>query len=315
MRRIQQLKLPVKIVISSLLLTGIIYYVGPSNLWDKITYINIAYIPYIFFCYLGVWIAGTINLLILINGAGHLRMKFRTLFPVFLHTNSWGFLIPGKLGELSLVPLLKPYNVPIGESTYYFTIDKIISLVLYALLSGILGIILGYYYFGISLIIVSVVCFSSGAMLGWSTLLVNSISFISKRFLKEHIDAFQKTGRMFISEKREIILINLLVSIVKLSLQGSIFYFLLKSMDAYVPWTFVIMVTTSLHLASLVPITFSGLGLSETISMFLYGKLGIPYEVSVASALLSNLFSSTLSIIIIIFIRIPLPLEKKDNHY
>jgi uncharacterized protein (TIRG00374 family) len=311
MRRLQQLKLPMKIVFSSLLLAGIIYYVGPYKLWNRITSVNIAYLPYIFSCYVGVWIAGTINLLILINGTGHHRVRFRTLFPVFLHINSWGFLIPGKLGELSLVPLLRPYNVSIGESTYFFTIDKVISLFLYALLSGILSGILGYYYFGVSLIIVSVVCFSAGAMLGWSSLLAKGANFISKSFLKEHIDAFQKTGRILIRERKVVILKNLLVSIIKLLLQGSIFYLLLKSLDVYVPWTFVIMVTTSLHLASLVPISFSGLGISETIAMFLYGKVGIPYEVSVASALLSNLLSTTLSIIIVIFIKMPSPLEKK----
>ena len=96
------------------------------------------------------------------------------------------------------------------------------------------------------------------------------------------------------------IIINFLVTIVKLFVLGVFYYFIFLSFGARLDYISVILIANIVMIISLIPISLSGLGIRESSAVFLYSLIGAPTEVTLATYILANVLNYFFAILAII---------------
>lgn len=258
-------------------------------------------LPVIFFSYVCVWIIGACNLYVLANVAGRAQIPVRSLIHIFLQFNSWGYLMPGKLGELSLGYLLLPYKVPVGTSLFYLYLDKAISLFIYLGFAGLYLILTGYSTIGIILIAIAPIFFLICLMLVQFKILSSIFLYISPKVICREFKRFKLSGRMMLCRKPYIVLLNILLTIFKITLHGLGYFMMFTGFGVRIDVIYIISACSFLHLGSLIPLTFSGIGMTELIGMESFSQVGVPPDIAVGSVLAFNVGSVFLSVLLLWF--------------
>ncbi|MCR4368627.1 MAG: flippase-like domain-containing protein [archaeon] len=216
------------------------------------------------------------------------NIGFLEFLPAFLSSWVMGYIVPGKVGGLSLGVFLKDKVAP-GQSAAIFIADKAITVILaFAVAMLVLPAILTdqELLFTIAAVIVILV----GAFLLFYT---QAGRGLIKNILGGHSVFFEGYSKAFpaLLEKPAGILWNCFFTIARFFLQGVILvlFFFAIGVDAGI--TQATLLVAAGAIASLAPFTFSGLGVKESVFVLLSVRMGFPAPESAAVALASTIVS------------------------
>lgn len=233
---------------------------------------------------------------LILNGA-NINLFIKTLnkrihfWKVFLISNlalSLGLFFPGKIGEFSLVYFLKRDGLLGGEGTAIAIMDKLITFVFLSILA-LFGIV--WYFDFISAIKIGLVI-AAFLFITMSLLTRQKIrEFIKRYFLRKYASfftGFNYSFRQILNDKKSILL-NFLVTGIKWTLSFVSLQIGFLSFGIKVGLPEVSLITAIAILVSLIPISIAGLGIRESVAVYLFVGQGVAPEIA-ASVYLINTF-------------------------
>ncbi|MBT4935422.1 flippase-like domain-containing protein [Candidatus Woesearchaeota archaeon] len=223
----------------------------------------------------------------------NIKTKFKDIIKFKLLSRSFSLFFPGQLGELTLAPLLKTKKIPMGKSLAVITLDKIISLTLISLFA-FYGFLL---YFETStgwkfiipilliIIIIPIILLSQKRRF-----------FVRKYILRKYAKLFtgySKNIRSILRKRKDALFIDVTMTLFWLVSTATIIKVLFMYFGFHVNIIEILAIQAIGALSSMVPISLSGLGVRESIAVYLYYKIGIDPAV-VGTIFLLFLFASYL---------------------
>ena len=123
-----KLFLLLKIVLSFIIIGYLVYRIGLDNIAVTFSKLNVYVLLFaigIIFLHL---IIAAYSVFILIKPFGY-RLKFLDFLKTYLFSYSFGLFLPGKIGEFSIIPLLKSKNIEYKDSAAFSILDKLITFI------------------------------------------------------------------------------------------------------------------------------------------------------------------------------------------
>src|SRR3989344_8669187 len=221
------------------------------------------------------------------------KKKKISLWKLFITSNlAWkiGLFLPGRLGEFSLIYFLKKHDVTIGEGTAITLLDKISTFIVLSIIS-VLAIVTYFDFntalkFGTILLIILVL---SIVMLSSSRIR----DFIKKHFLKSYsklFTGFNESLKMILHQK-VLFCTNLLITTIKWFFSFLLIKIIFTSLGVQVSIIDVSFITSLAMLISLIPISIGGLGVRESIAVYLFNNLSVKPEVTLSVYLINTLLN------------------------
>lgn len=277
----------IKFAIGLSLITFIIYKVGFSRVIETISKINLLWIIPMFIIYFIALLIGAYNIHLLLS-INKNKLRYSQVFWYYLISYSIGLFTPANLGEFYMAKLLKKHKIKISHGLTISAIDKLITIFVMIIIS-LIGILIFFREIinpaipATTLVIFLIFLFISTR---------NRIKYLLKKILKtrkKEIDAVYRLLKKFIEKRKDILIINFLLTIIKLFIATIGTYFVFRSLGFNVALILIFFITIIARLISLIPITYDGLGVKESIAIILYGAYSIS-PAAVASMYLVYLF-------------------------
>jgi len=181
---------------------------------------------------------------------------------------------------------LKKQSINLGLGTAVVLVDKIISFAYLAILS-----IIALSLFNIkemSLLVIILISILIILALSISSLRIRQI--IRKYILRNYQSKFTGFSKLifnYIKNGKRFLIANVLVTILVLLSRWLGSYFLFLSLGEKIPIIYIILVSSIVWISGLIPITISGLGVKQSVAIYLYGFLGISSVIVLANQTLA----------------------------
>lgn len=283
------LKFFLKLSIGIVILFVLFYKIGFLEICKTIIKVNIYYLILVVLLYIFPFIIATLNIKILLDPIK--VVNFWRLFKYYMLSWSIGLFVPGKIGEFSLIYFLKKADISVGQGTAVSIIDKIITAITLSFLTVLTFFIFFTAAETIRLILILFVIFM--------ILLFFMVTKIGREIIKKYIlrkyaekfKGFSKTFFYYLKNKKIILFINFILTFVKWILNSVIIAILFLAFDINVNFFYIILITATTTIVSLIPITISGLGVKESVAVFLFNQISVPAEVVVSVFLIFTILS------------------------
>lgn len=285
-----------KIFASVAIISFLLYKIGVDDIIETLAKSNWIYIIIGTFFFFVTLIIDSLNLFILLkkNGAKIPAMK---LIRYNLYAWSLGLMLPGKSGDLVILPILKKEGVTAGKGLSAIMVNKLISLVLMALVASI-GI---YLFFGVNNFLIFMTVLVIGLIALYFMLSEKVRRFIRIKILKsyaKYFEGFSKSLKEYKKNGKKVILINVVLTITKILVGGICPVLLFYSVNRPVSFLFIIIIFNTAGLLALVPFTLSGLGIRESVSLFLFSQINVDMGSAGTVVILATIIAYTLGSII-----------------
>ena len=223
---------------------------------------------------------GSLNFLILFKPL-KVNISLWNLFRYYSLTWALSFFAPGRIGELSFIYFLKK-KIALGTSSSLYIVDKIISLFFMSFLA-----ILGFLTFfnkieATKWIIITLIIFF---ILIFVVVSQKSRDIIKKYFLRKYsikFKGFSKTMFIYIKKHKELLIYDIILTLIKISITSFGFYLLFIGLDTRVKFIDVLLIHNIVTIISLIPLSLNGLGIREYSAVVLFSKIGLD-PITVAS--------------------------------
>tara|TARA_Y100000310_G_C20700061_1_gene828932 strand:+ start:1620 stop:2432 length:813 start_codon:yes stop_codon:yes gene_type:complete len=245
-------------------------------------YYILFFIPF----FLSVYFSGTSIYFLLRNNKAQISpreiLKFRFL------SKSIGLFLPGQLGELSLVGLLKN-KIPMSMTLAVITTDKIISFSIMVFI----GITSSLFFFHLP---INEVLFSVLASmmilvpLGFQNVREKIIKHLPK-FIRKPFFKYSESLGILYKYKKKALFLDIILTLTLLIFASITIKILLSHLNYSIPLAAIISIQSLSTLSSLLPISMGGAGIRESIAVYLLFLLGVPPLIS-GSMYLTFLFVS-----------------------
>jgi len=216
-----------------------------------------------------------VGLKILINQIDN-KIRLWNITKYYMFSWAVGLLSPGRIGELSIVYILKKkHSLGLGKGSAIFIIDRILSFI--ALFCfAIVGFII---FLSPNQIINNILLLVVILIIGLLVVFSKTSGLIIKKFvLRKYADKFRgfHDTLFFYLKKRKISLLKSYSLIVMRYIINSIFMMIIfLSIGAIVSPFYILIISATVMILSLIPITFNGIGLKEASAVFLYNIAGV----------------------------------------
>lgn len=274
----------VKVFVSTLFILLLIHAVGFSNLVLAIQSIPLhVFIALIVIALITIFI-NAVAVWSLYRVVSHI--SFGQFLPAFLSSWVAGFLLPGKVGSLSIALLLKEKAKP-GASAAIFVIDKMITVVL--------AIIIGTFF-----IAQYVSPERWGVAIGLAVLgLIGVASLFATKTGRDVIRFFLGAKSGFFEgfsaslpeffQKPQGIIANALLTLARTGIQAVSLGMIFHSFGYSRSFVEMLSLSTAENLASLIPITISGIGLREVVLATMSEQIAIPFSLGITAGLVMTI--------------------------
>ena len=278
-----------KILVSIIILYFLISQIGFDKIIQTLSGTNLSILLLAVPLKIVALLLTTLNISVLLKG---IKKKI-SLWKLFITSNlAWsiGLFLPGRLGEFSLIYFLKKHDVTIGEGTAITLLDKISTFIVLSIIS-VLAIVTYFDFntalkFGTILLIILVL---SIVMLSSS----RTRDFIKKHFLKSYsklFTGFNESLKMILHQK-VLFCTNLLITTIKWFFSFLLIKIIFTSLGVQVSIIDVSFITSLAMLISLIPISIGGLGVRESIAVYLFNNLSVKPEVTLSVYLINTLLN------------------------
>ena len=285
-----RIKTLLKLSIGIILLIVLIHYAGLNNIFEKLSQFNLLKASLILLILPLVLILSATNIWLLVK-AINFKIKFKNMFFYSIISWAYGLFSPLKIGEFALVYYMKKEDVSLGQGLVISLIDRFITMFFLFIIAciSVIKFFNGEYlkelliFFSIVLIIGSILVLSNKGK-----------NLMKKYILRKHskkLKGFSKTLFYLLKEKKRYLLLNFLITAIKWTLTGLMIFILFYALGINLSFIYIFLITGSVKILSFLPISINGLGVDESISIFLYSLFNVP----AASVLIVYLFSRVIN--------------------
>lgn len=186
-----------------------------------------------------------------------------------------GLLLPGRLGEFTLVYFLKKENLSFGQGIAAIVADKIITFVC----SGIVGIVALFYFFNVGVAKQAFFIFLGILFLISLSFFPFVRSFLSRFILRKyapHFENFGKTLFSYLKQNFELTVLNVILTLLRMVVIAFMAGLMFKAVGVAVPFSLLFLMQSIETLVTMIPLTVNGLGTKQAVGVYLYGLQGIP---------------------------------------
>jgi len=269
-----------KAIFGVVLLVILLNYVGFNEVYSVLKQIKLKFVPLMFCFYTLNFLIGALNIYILLKPL-NAKIGFLKLFRYYMLSWSVGLFVPGKIGEFSLVLFLKRDRVSVGEGMAITLIDKMTTMIVLSAIA-----ILGFLVFFTPMHTVKLAVILIGGCLVVLFLVVSELSrgFIKKYILRgyaKRFSGFSRTFFRYFKKEKKVVLANFFITVAKWVISSMIVYsaFMLFTQEAP-RITDIILISGIVSISALLPLTISGLGVKESIAVFMYSLVGVKASVT-----------------------------------
>ncbi|OFZ54492.1 MAG: hypothetical protein A3D92_19635 [Bacteroidetes bacterium RIFCSPHIGHO2_02_FULL_44_7] len=213
------------------------------------------------------------------------RIPFKELLRIKFTSRSIGLFFPSQVGELSLLPLLKIKQIPFGASLAVFLTDKLISfLVLMAFaLYGILTFFTQNAFWNGIFVFLTVL---GGIMFCIQSQFIRGL--VKKYILRKYSSLFSGFYEYvtLLGKNGSALSMDFFLTLTWIFSTSVIIYFLFSRFQYTIPILTIIAIQAIGSLSVLIPISISGIGIRESLTIFLYTLYGVDPSLSGAIFLL-----------------------------
>lgn len=264
------------------------------TLTADLKFVFLAYIPFVISL-----LIGSFNVYVLIFGLVK-KISFFHAFKYYLLSWSVGLFMPGKIGDLSIIYFLKKENIPIGLGTAVSITDKIISLITLVLIASF-----GFFlFFNIKQALIYMALFIGITSLLIFLILNKTSRDIIKKVLGKRskiFKGFSKSILSYIKTKKELLMLNFIITLLQWFVSAFTIFFLFLAFDTHIPISIVFLISTITTTLSLIPLTISGLGIKESVAVFLYSTLNYSPIITAGVHLIVIMLKYILAICVFVF--------------
>gem|GEM_PF-3432132 len=111
---------------------------------------------------------------------------------------------------------------------------------------------------------------------------------------------FQSSLTGFFKDSKGILAINFFLTMVKWCITGLAFYLVFASFGSPANVVLIIIISMTITILNIIPVTLHGLGLKEIAAAYLYGMIGVPQEVAVVSSLFFSILAYAVGLTIFV---------------
>lgn len=213
-------------------------------------------------------------------------IRFSAFLPAFLSSWVAGFFLPGKVGSLSITLLLKETVKP-GTSAAIFVLDKLITVVL-ALVIGTFFIV---QYVPSDQWIIPIALLLIGTLAGFFLFLSRTGQHIMRQILGSRSSFFEGFSNAFpiLFKHPRGIFLNAGLTLLRTGVQAVSLVYLFSSLGYDQSYFEMLALSSMENLASLVPVTISGIGLREVVLGTVSTQIGIPFSIGTTAGLVMTI--------------------------
>jgi uncharacterized protein (TIRG00374 family) len=291
-----------KLSVGILILIFLFNKVGFSDILNTLKNVNLILFISAFLMILFGIIFNAFNIYNLIKSIKKIKVNFLELYKGSLLVFSFSLLMPGTLGRFSWNYFIRGKKISLGEKTSIVFIDIVISFII----SFILALIGIFIFFGrlntfyVFLFFLTILFFVLFLILSR-----NFKRFIGKllyKFFKVRLYGFSRTFIYFFTKQKKYFFLNLFSGFLRYLAASFFIYLLYLSLGYKVSFLAIILISAIVNILSLIPFTLNGLGLRESVGVYLYSIVGVPLAVSSARYVLGWVVVYLLGLLIIIFL-------------
>jgi uncharacterized membrane protein YbhN (UPF0104 family) len=274
----------IKTGISIILVALPLFSIGLTNVVGALTSIPIEVFFLLFSIALVTILINALAVWVLYREVSSLR--FSEFLPTFLSSWVAGFLLPGKVGSLSITLLLRDKVKP-GTSAAIFVLDKLITVVL-ALVIGTFFIV---QYVPSDQWIIPIALLLLSTFVGFFFFLSRAGRQIMRQVLGSRSSFFEGFSGAFpiIFHHPKGILVNAGLTLIRTGVQAVSLIYLFSSLGYQKSYFEMLALSSMENLASLIPVTISGIGLREGVLGAVSTQIGIPFSVGTTAGLVMTL--------------------------
>jgi len=243
--------------------------IGIVQFWDILKTINLLWLIPSFLMTFVVQTLATINIKILLKALNK-NISFRYLWKAVALSQSLGTVAPGKMGEFSLILFLKNKDIGSGTGLVVAVLDKIITFIIVSIIA-LVGIL---WFFNLKLfLVVLLICLLIVFILIYAIISNKTRNLIKKYILRDYskyFKGFSKDFQYIIKKRKKQLLLNFIVTTIKWLTSFYALWFIFKAFNQPIAGYYIIFVSAVVIIISLIPISFSGLGLRESSGTYLY---------------------------------------------
>ena len=276
-----------KLSLSLLILGLLVYQVGLANLLQALSqatlWMVLLVLAFLFFNLL----LASVNFALLLRPFH--RIPLRQLYYYNLLSWSLGLFIPGRVGEFALVHFFQRKGIPLGRGFAITVLDKMITFFVVAFTA----VFAAFLFFSSSdalLFLALVLLFFLGAL--FFVFSSPGRAFVRTVFLRRfssQLAGFSKTLFFYVRKRPDLIGWNVLVTIIKMLSIGGLNALLFWAYGQQISFLAVFLISMLLLVATLLPITFNGVGVAEGLAVFLYALYVVDPAVILAVQLLPRI--------------------------
>lgn len=241
---------------------------------------------------------GSVKVWILL--AAFARVSLARTLVYFMVATAIGAFTPAALGDFSMAAFLRRENVPLHHGLSVMLVDRVLSILLYALVFLPLTL-----YFLLDERIewwpaVLVLAFTVG------TLGFNSVASV-RRFVRTRL--IQRLTPPLVEFARAVsdllrlypwrLVANIALGIVRAMIAGVVVFFALAAAGTFSPLGLVICASNALTLINLVPLSLGGMGIYEAGGIALFERMGLDRASVFAGLLYQRAYILTISLLIL----------------
>lgn len=249
----------------------------------------------------------TANIKILLSSTGE-KISFLRLLRYSIVSYSIGLFSLGKIGDLTLIPLLKKESIDYGKSAPVLFLDRLITLISLSIFSGY-----GFFLFlpKNNAIWASALLLSIIIILILLLFLKRIREFVKKYILRKYsknFRGFSDNLYLLLREKKKVLFTDLMLTFTSIIGSAIILNLILIHAGIKVNPFIIASISSAGKIISIIPMSLSGLGIRESVIVYFYSLLGIS-PVIIGSIYIVNVFVYYIlaGLFVLILMRLLLP--------
>ena len=258
----------IRVIFGIFILVALVYYIGTNNIISSIKSIKLYFFPIIVLFYFLFLLVSTLSIFVLLEN----QVSFFRLFKYYCISWVYGLILPGRIGEFSIIYFLKKEGIPPTSSFVVSLLDKFITLLFFIFIT-LIGSFLFFstnqaIYVGILLISV-LLC---GILLPRTKIF---LFFIPKKYKPFFHQYFEEYTSFFKKHNRKKVYYNILLTFVRWMLNSLLIFLIFLSFGISINIFYILIINTMTALISLVPITANGIGIRQSMGVYLFSKIDV----------------------------------------
>ncbi len=288
---------PIGILVGFSILLFCIYRIGFNDIFQSLLGARPHFIIFVF-AVLSCWVAlGALNIKIMLKPL--VTPLYLAVFRFYCKANMLALVTPGQIGDTILIGFFKQLSVPLVQGAAIFSIDKLITLFWYIVLSSY-----GIYLLEDSLWQLNLPAseqFISGAKFIFFCIALVSCAFLiylKQKFIsQERINNWIRLLKEYLSKGKQAVFLNWCTTLIRTIFLGGAYWLMIKSYGPSLPFLPTLCFSIMGGMVAYIPISFNGLGTVEASHIFLFSTIGIePAPILAATVSLRLMMIVTLSL-------------------